>query len=63
MKKLKRRKNSNNDKKLLLLMGKRYRQNKSPRPTPKEAYAIGRQLLGLPPLKKKRKIKRRKSSE
>jgi len=44
-------------------MQKRYNENKSPRPTPAEAYNIGRQLLGLPPLKKKRKLKRRKSNE
>jgi len=54
--KIKRRESS--DLKLFRLMQKRYSQNKSPRPTPTEAYIIGRQLLGLP-LKKKRKIKRR----
>ena len=54
--KIKRRKESS-DLKLFRLMQKRYSQNKSPRPTPTEAYIIGRQLLGLP----KRKLKRRKS--
>jgi len=55
-KKIKRR--ESNDLKLLKLMQKRYNQNKSPRPTPAQAYIIGRQLLGLP----KRKIKRGKSN-
>jgi len=59
--KIKRR--ESNDLKLFQLMQKRYKRNKSPRPTPAEAYIISRQLLGLPPLKKKRKLKRRKSDE
>jgi hypothetical protein len=53
--KIKRREESS-DLKLLRLMKKRYDENKSPRPTPEQAYIIGRQLLGLP----KRKLKRRK---
>ena len=52
--KIKRREESS-DIKLFQLMQKRYSQNKSPRPTPAQAYIIGRQLLGL----SKRKLKRR----
>ena len=45
-------------------MGKIKRRKKYPTPTPTEAYAIGRKLLGLEEVKpKKRKIRRRKDAK
>jgi len=44
-------------------MSKIKRRKKYPTPTPTEAYAIGRKLLGIEEVKPKRKIRRRESAK